>query len=102
MPVRYGYESFPDEVWCRLKAWAKIQAGGEASPTPDECALYVRTVVKDLTGDAGALRPDVVCFYAAETSEMVARFRQQFLADLHTILPAADRSLESSLDGTPQ
>lgn len=96
------YDNFPDEVWNRLKAWAKVRAASDGSPTLEECAAYVRSVSKDITGNSEALRPEIVSFYAAETADMVVRFREQFLSEVGAKATAADRSLDASLDGTPQ
>jgi hypothetical protein len=68
--------NFPDEVWGRLKAWAKVQAQGCCSPTVDECAAYVEHTAKEITGRPNALPIDVVRFYAAETAEMIASIRE--------------------------
>lgn len=72
--------NFPDEVWGRLKAWAKVQAHGSGCPTIDECASYVEHIAKEITGCAGSLPGDVVRFYAAETAEMIAVLRERFRA----------------------
>jgi hypothetical protein len=67
--------NFPDEVWGRLKAWAKVQAQGSSSPTVDECAAYVEHTAKEITGRPNALPLEVVRFYAAETAQMIASIR---------------------------
>jgi hypothetical protein len=72
--------NFPDEVWNRLKAWAKNQAHGGCLPERDECLAVVERIAREITGRAGALRPDVVLFYASETADMAAKFRMELLA----------------------
>jgi hypothetical protein len=69
--------NLPDEIWSRLKAWAKIQAQAGVSPSVAECAAHVERLSKELTGYADSLRSDVIEFYAAETSEMIARFQTE-------------------------
>lgn len=68
--------NFPDEVWGRLKAWAKVQAQGAVSPTIDECAAYVEHTAKEITGRPNVLPLDVIRFYAAETVQMIASIRE--------------------------
>jgi prephenate dehydrogenase len=85
MPLFNG--NFPDEVWSRLKAWAKIQASGPVSPTSDECVACVERIATEITGQTNSLRRDVVTFYAAETAEMIARFREQLESEKQ--LPSA-------------
>jgi hypothetical protein len=65
----------PDEIWNRLKQWAKSQAGEQVSPTIDECVSRVLDVAAEVAGRPDSLRRDVVSFYAAETAEMIAKFR---------------------------
>jgi hypothetical protein len=67
--------NFPDEIWTRLKTWAKTQASACAEPSLQECATYVRRICGDIAGDQNALRPDVVAFYAREAQSMIERFR---------------------------
>lgn len=64
--------SLPEEVWGRLKTWAKARAHAAASPSIEECAEYVRETVRSITGREDALRTDAVRFYAAEAFEMIA------------------------------
>jgi hypothetical protein len=68
--------NFPDEVWGRMKAWAKIQAQAPAVPSIDECAAYVRFCTEEITGRADILPAEVVNFYAAETLDMIDRLRE--------------------------
>lgn len=68
--------NFPDDVWGRLKAWAKIQAQAPAVPTNEECAAYVRFCTEEITGRSDMLPAEVVNFYAAETVEMIERLRE--------------------------
>ncbi len=69
------YENFPDAVWTELKVWAQVQANAPEIATITECINQVERIAKKLTGVVNALRPDVVAFYAAETADMIARFR---------------------------
>lgn len=75
--MRLIRSNFPDEVWSRLKAWAKDQALANKPRTLEECTAQVESVAKDITGAERSLRPDVVAFYAAETLEMIARFQNE-------------------------
>jgi hypothetical protein len=68
--------NFPDEVWCRLKAWARKKASDGESPTLSDCAAQVERIASEITGFPNSLRADVVNFYAAETAEMILRFRE--------------------------
>ncbi len=72
MPYVHG--DFPDEIWKRLKEWAKAQAHAQLSPTNAECVAQVLLIAADLTGRRDILRGDVVTFYANETAEMVLRY----------------------------
>jgi hypothetical protein len=72
--------NFPDQVWSALKAWAQVQAASRDVPTIEECAAYVKRAAEAISGHPGALRTDVVAFYADETREMIAKYREQFLA----------------------
>lgn len=67
--------TLPDEIWCRLKQWAKIQAQEQASPSNDDCVAQVLCITAEITGRMDGLRRDVVTFYANETAEMIAKFR---------------------------
>ena len=67
--------NFPDDVWGRMKAWAKIQAQAPAVPSIEECAAYVRFCTEEITGRTDMLPEEVVNFYAAETAEMIERLR---------------------------
>lgn len=69
--------NLPDQVWSRLKQWAKTQAGAQLSPTNDECVAQVCRITVDITGRADGLRREVISFYADETVEMIAKFRAQ-------------------------
>ncbi len=71
--------NFPDQVWARLKAWAKLRAADGDQPTPEECAEEVLRASAHITGHRDSLRAEVVKFYAAETAEMVEKFRAQLL-----------------------
>ena len=71
------HSSFPDDVWQRLKAWAKIQAHAPESPSEDDCIRYIQKIVGDLAGAAKALPEPVVQFYAAETLEMIRSLRAE-------------------------
>jgi hypothetical protein len=79
--MRLFHGNFPDEVWSRLKAWAKVQAEAYVSPTIDECVACVERIATEITGRNDSLRSDVVSFYATETAEMVARFRREIPSD---------------------
>lgn len=72
------FQSFPDAIWSRLKAWARIQARDGRRRSAEECMAQVEMVVRDITGYADSLRPEVVAFYAAEAAEMIARFESDF------------------------
>ena len=71
------HQNFPDEIWAALKAWAKVIAQGPETPTLDECSACVERVAKEITGIPNLLRPDVIAFYAAETCDMIAMFRNE-------------------------
>ncbi|HEY9180184.1 MAG TPA: hypothetical protein VIO32_05660 [Candidatus Baltobacteraceae bacterium] len=71
------HSNFPDDIWQRLKAWAKIQAHASESPSEDDCIQYIRKIVADVAGAAKALPEPVVLFYAAETLEMIRSFRAE-------------------------
>lgn len=71
------HDNFPDEVWARLKAWAKVVARGSEVPSTDDCALHVERLAREITGIPNALRAEVVQFYASETAEMIARYRAE-------------------------
>lgn len=71
--------NFPDQVWARLKAWAKLRAADGDQPSRDECAEEVLRASEHITGQRDTLRAEVVKFYAAETAEMVEKFRAQLL-----------------------
>ena len=68
--------NFPDDVWGRLKAWAKIQAQAPAVPSSEECAAYVRFCAEEITGRSDMLPTEVVYFYATETVDMIERLRE--------------------------
>jgi len=68
--------NLPDEIWSRMKHWAKTQAGAQISPTIDECVAAVLHITAEITGRADSLRRDVVSFYANETAEMILQFRE--------------------------
>jgi hypothetical protein len=70
-------DNFPERVWARLKAWAQSISECQENPTFDQCAAQVERIVADVTGVPNLLRPDVVEFYANETLEMIARFRDE-------------------------
>lgn len=78
--IQRFYENFPDAVWAELKLWARNQATKTEIPAITECVAQVERVARTLTGVPNALRPDVVAFYAAETADMIARFRATTLA----------------------
>ena len=67
--------NFPDEMWARLKTWAKAQAASNLEPSIDECEAYVRHVCGELTSKPSVLGPDVVAFYAREARDMIVKFR---------------------------
>lgn len=67
--------NLPDQVWSRLKDWAKKQAAAQISPTHDECVAYVQQAAADITGRSDSLRGDVIIFYAGEVAEMISKFR---------------------------
>lgn len=67
--------NFPDEIWARLKTWAKAQAVSPAEPSIQACESYVRHICAQIAGDHDLLRPDVVAFYGRETLDMIAKFR---------------------------
>ena len=67
--------NFPDEIWARLKTWAKAQAVSNAAPSIDECEAYVRHVCGEIASNPSVLGPDVVAFYAREAREMIVKFR---------------------------
>jgi len=71
------HTNLPDAVWSGLKTYAQSQAQLQGTATFDECAAHVERIAREITGHANALRPDVVSFYAAETLEMIARYRSQ-------------------------
>lgn len=79
IPFLYG--NIPEELWGRLKAWAKIKAHVDEPPTLADCAAWVENVCTNITGRAGVLPPDQVAFYAAETVAMIARFREEMRAE---------------------
>ena len=68
------FQSLPDAIWNRLKAWARSQARDGQPRSAEECVAQVELVVREITGYANSLRPEVVAFYAAEAAEMIARF----------------------------
>lgn len=68
--------NLPDQIWGRLKEWAKVQARTETSPTHDECVAQVQRIIRVITGRTDSVRHDVVTFYANETAEMIAGFRE--------------------------
>jgi len=78
-------------VWAELKLWARSQANVPEIPTITECVAQVERVAKHLTGVPNALRPDVVAFYAAETADMIARFRAT------TVLPVTNGEAQAEL-----
>lgn len=67
--------NFTEELWSKLKAWAKGHADAGASPTREESVAAVRSFCQQLTGHADFLACDVVAFYAAEMLEMLTKFR---------------------------
>lgn len=69
--------SLPDQVWSRLKTWARRQADGGATRNFEECHAQVQRAVHEVTGYADSLRAGVVDFYAQETREMIERFRDE-------------------------
>jgi hypothetical protein len=71
------HDNFPDKVWAGLKAWAKSVCDLPDLPTLDECAKQVERIALEVTGAPNVLRPEVVTFYASETVEMIARFRDE-------------------------
>jgi hypothetical protein len=73
MPLIHG--NFPDEIWQRLKAWAKIQADGSESPSEDDCAQYVERLAQELGGSPKTLPDAVVRFYAVEVLDMIRNMR---------------------------
>jgi hypothetical protein len=75
--MRYLHGNFPDEVWARLKAWAKAACARPDRPTVEECSDEVERIAAEITGIPNVLRPEVVNFYARETVEMTARFRDE-------------------------
>lgn len=70
-----SFSNLPDDIWARLKTWAKTQAASSAELSLDECKSYAQLVCRELTGRPNALRPDVVAFYAKEALEMIAVYR---------------------------
>lgn len=54
---------------------AQIQSHVEGFPTVDECVAQVRRIVASHTGRPGRLPDAVVQFYAAETRQMIEKFR---------------------------
>ena len=70
------FDNFPEDVWGRLKAWAKIVSVAPEAPTLEQCAAHVRRVATEISGLTAPLRPDVVEFYASETLQMIARLRE--------------------------
>lgn len=75
------FSNLADDIWTRLKTWARAQASLSAQPSLDECERYVQGVCSQLTGKPNALRPDVVAFYASETREMIAAYRARASAE---------------------
>jgi hypothetical protein len=69
--------NFPDLVWGRLKAWAKVQSAAAAFTSLDECLAFVKHAAEAISGRPDMLRREVVEFYAAETLEMIAKYRAQ-------------------------
>ena len=67
--------NFPDEIWARLKTWAKAMAAANAEPSIDECEAYVHHVCGEITSNPSVLGPDVVAFYAGEARDMIVKFR---------------------------
>ena len=66
--------SLPEEVWGRLKAWAKGHARAATSPSADECTAYVRDTVRLITGHENAMRTEAVRFYSGEALELIALY----------------------------
>jgi hypothetical protein len=69
------FPHLPDEIWARLKTWAKTQAASTAQPSLEESEAYVRRICGELTGRPSVLPPGAVAFYASELRDMVAKFR---------------------------
>jgi len=82
--------NFPDQVWARLKTWAKVRAAQAGKPSVDECVEEVGRASEDITGRRDTLRAEVVKFYAAETADMVEKFRSH--------LPGPDDATETDLE----
>jgi hypothetical protein len=62
-----------DEIWRRLKDWAKDRAGVEEALSHDDCRAQVVRIIREITGHADLLRADLVAFYASEVAEMVEK-----------------------------
>jgi len=78
MRVPYiSVDSAAEEVWKRVKAWAKERAcKGEATPpTIRECATEVERIVRSVSGPDGSFPPSAVEFYAAEAFSMIESLR---------------------------
>ena len=71
----------PERVWNSLKSWAQIRSETGGFPSADDCAAQVRRVVSTHTGRPGGLPDAVVQFYAAETLQMVEKYRTNRDAD---------------------
>ncbi|HTX56558.1 MAG TPA: hypothetical protein VMD47_05575 [Candidatus Acidoferrales bacterium] len=66
--------SLGDEIWRRLKDWARTRAGSGAL-TADDCVPHVVGIIRDLTGYPDTLGSEAIAFYASEAAEMVAKSR---------------------------
>jgi hypothetical protein len=95
MPLFEG--NLPDEIWSRLKCWARIRAETDAPLTVEDCVAHVIGTVKDITGRPDALPPDVVTFYANESAEMVDRFRATFRALVNDAMSSDGSDLETAI-----
>jgi hypothetical protein len=73
--------NLPDEIWERLKTWAKAQACSAVHSSLNECEVHVRRVCREITGNSDALRDDVVAFYAREAHQMIFKYRETVVAD---------------------
>lgn len=73
-------KNLPDEIWNRLKEWARARAASpcaDDTPGSDDYHARVADIVKEVTGRRDGVPADVAAFYARETAEMVMIFRAE-------------------------
>lgn len=78
--MSYTPRNLPDEIWSRLKEWARARAAlpshGDAAGVEDY-HTRVAEIVNEVTGRRDGVPSDVAAFYARETAEMVLSFRAE-------------------------